>query len=357
MLMQKTMVKIWKGEAQTARTLLGPLLFAVSRFYGAAMRVRDWLYCKGFITIARLPIPVIGVGNLSLGGTGKTAIVQLLAARLKKEGFKPGVILRGYKKKRRGTFRVDTTKDDARSAGDEAIMLARRTALPVIVGKDRAQGILLGVRDSGLNVAILDDAFQVRKIRKDVEVLVVNGREPPEALRLFPLGILREPLEMARKADIILVNKGELAQPIASLVAGKSVFHVRYRPLHLYSIRRKATVDYRYVRGRKILAFSGLGDNTSFFDLLTAIGADLVKTIEFPDHYAYRPKDVEQLRSIGGVEAVVTTEKDGVKIDRLGVSNDFFYLSIEVQIENEDDMIDLILKKARRGDARKGFDL
>ncbi len=346
--MRKIMVKIWNGEARAARTVFFPLLFVFSGLYGIGLKVRDRLYRRGFVKIDRSPIPVISVGNLSLGGTGKTTVVQFLSARLKERGFKPGIVIRGYKRKRAGTFFVDAAHDDARSAGDEAIMLARRTALPVIVGKDRAQGILMGFRASGLNVAILDDGYQVRKIHKDVELLVVNGREPAQALRLFPLGFLREPLEMARKADIILANKGELAQPIASFVAGKPVFRVRYRPLHLFNLERRAMVDYRYVRGRKILAFSGLGDNASFFNLLTEIGANLVKAVEFPDHYAYRAGDIERLRSFAGVEAIVTTEKDGVKIDRLGVTSEFFYLSIEAQIENEDEMIDLILKKARR---------
>jgi tetraacyldisaccharide 4'-kinase len=341
------MVKIWKGEAPVARIFFFPLLFVLSLLYRLGLMVREYFYRAGLIRIERSQVPVISVGNLSLGGTGKTTVVERLSTRLKERGFRPCIVMRGYKKKKAGTFAVDRKNDTARSAGDEATMLARRTALPVIVGAHRAQGIAQGVRDFGIDLAIFDDGYQVRNVHKDVELLVVNGREPRESMRLFPLGFLREPLEMARKADIILVNKGELAEPIASLAVDTPVFRVRYRPLHLFNIKRRATVDYRYARGRKVLAFSGLGNNASFFDLLREIGADLVETVEFPDHHEYRIDEMRRLQSVAGTEAIVTTEKDAVKIDPSMVGDDFFYLSIEAQIENEETFIDLVLKKTR----------
>jgi tetraacyldisaccharide 4'-kinase len=346
--MRMAIAKIWKGEAPVARVLLFPLLFPLSLLYRLGLIARESLYRTGLIRVEQPIIPVISVGNLSLGGTGKTTVVERLSVKLKERGFRPGIIMRGYKKKKTGTFAVDLRNDNARTAGDEATMLARRTALPVIVGKYRARGIEMGVRDFGIDVAIFDDGYQVRNVHKDVELLVLNGRESQEAMHLFPLGFLREPLEMARKADIILVNKGELASPIAALAVGTPVFHLRYRPLHLFNIKKRATVDYRYVRGRKVLAFSGLGDNASFFDLLREIDADLVTTVEFADHYEYRAEDMKHLQSFAGVDALVTTEKDAVKIDRLEVDDNVFYLSIEAQIEDEESLIDAVLKKTRR---------
>jgi len=331
-----------------ARAFLFPLLAILSLLYRAALIARESLYRMGFVSMTRPAIPVISVGNLSLGGTGKTTVVERLSSQLKERGLKPGIVMRGYKKRRAGTFAVDTKRDNAQSAGDEATMLARRTALPVIVGKHRAQGIEKGVHDFGIDIAIFDDGYQVRNVYKDVELLIVKGCEPRESLHLFPLGFLREPLEMARKADIILVNRGELAEPIASLAVGTPVFRVKYRPLHLFNIKRRAMVGYRYVTGRKVLAFSGLGDNASFFNLLREVGADLVQTVEFPDHHEYRSEDVESLQSLAEAVIVVTTEKDAVKIDRLEVGDNFFYLSIEAQIENEAAFMDLVLEKARR---------
>jgi tetraacyldisaccharide 4'-kinase len=227
-------------------------------------------------------------------------------------------------------------------------MLARRTALPVIVGSERAQGIEQGFRDFGIDVAIFDDGYQVRNVHKDVELLVVNGRAPACGMRLFPLGFLREPLESARKADIILVNKGNLADPIVSLTVGVPVFRVSYRPLHLFNFKKRAMVDYRYAKGKKVLAFAGLGDNASFFELLREIGAEVVEAVEFPDHHDYRVEDMRRVQAAQNVELIVTTEKDAVKLDRMDIPERFFYLSVEARIEDEERLVDLVVKKMRR---------
>ncbi len=321
-------------------------LLVLSGLYHAALLVRESLYRAGFLKTEKAPIPVISVGNISLGGTGKTTVVERLSRELKGRGLRPGIVMRGYKKKRAGAFAVDPKKDTAESAGDEAAMLARRTMLPVMVGKRRKEGIERGIRDFGINVAIFDDGYQVRNVRKDVELLVLNGQEGKEAIHLFPLGFLREPLRMVTKADALLINKGELTGPVEEATAHIPAFHVRYRPLCLYSLKRDAMTDYRYVRGKKTLAFSGLGDNDSFFNLLKEIGADLVRTVEFPDHHSYSRKDLLQLASWKDAEIIVTTEKDAVKIQHMEVEDNLFYLSIEAEIEDEARFIDLVLTKA-----------
>ena len=127
---------------------------------------------------------------------------------------------------------------DTADAGDEAVMLARRTGLPVVVGKDRMEGIRKGVADFGIDVAIFDDGAQVRNVHKDVQMHRARRRRACCLAAPFPLGVLREPLEMAKKADIILVNKGELDGRVKELMADIPTFHVRYRPLHLCRLKR-----------------------------------------------------------------------------------------------------------------------
>ncbi|MGD0486951.1 MAG: tetraacyldisaccharide 4'-kinase [Syntrophorhabdales bacterium] len=336
------MIRIWKGEAPRLRAFLFPLLFALSYAYKAGLAARDLCYTVGIARVARPSVPVISVGNLSLGGTGKTTVVERLSRELKKRGFCPGIVMLGYKKKRRGAFAVDCNTDTAESAGDEAIMLARRTMLPVLVGKKRSESIERGIRDFGIDVAIFDDGFQVRNVHKDVELLILDGRARGPALHLFPLGFLREPLEMVKKADILLVNRGEMDGRAGALTAGIPVFHVRYRPLHLCRLKDRAMVDYGHIRGKKVLAFSGLGDNSSFFRLLQEIGADVVRTVEFPDHYRYHREDLRRIESLQGVEMVITTEKDAVKIDGTGVRDNLFSLLIEAEIENEDALLEQV---------------
>ena len=340
--MRRFMTRIWKGEAPALRALLFPLLFGLSVLYKAGLSARELRYMLGFSRVAQPRVPVISVGNLSLGGTGKTTVVERLSGELKKRGLRPGIVMLGYKKKKKGAFAVDGRTDTAESAGDEAVMLARKTMLPVLVGKKRSESIERGVRDFGIDVAILDDGFQVRNVRKDVELLIMDGEARQAALRLFPLGFLREPLEMARKADIILVSRGELDSRTKAVASAIPVFRVRRRPLHLRRLKDRAMVDYRFIRGKKVLAFSGLGDNGSFFRMLEDLGADLARTVEFPDHYRYRKEDLRRMESLPGVEMLVTTEKDAVKIEGTHVRDNLFALVIEAQIENEDALIDRV---------------
>lgn len=340
-------MRIWKGEAPLFRAFFLIPLFALSLVYRAVLLARALWYAAGLTRAEKAPIPVVSVGNLSLGGTGKTTVVEGLSRHLKERGFCPGIIMLGYKKKRRGAFAVDPRHDTAEGAGDEAVMLARRTMLPVLVGKKRGESIRRGVRAFGIDVAIFDDGYQVRNVRKNVELLILNGQEPRTALHLFPLGLLREPLEMMKKADILLINKGEPDSRTRALAAGMPCFRVRNRPLYLCRLKDGATTDHRSVRGKKVLAFSGLGDNSSFFNLLREIGADVVTTLEFPDHYRYRREDLRRIESFRGVELVVTTEKDAVKLEGLDPGDNVFSLSIEAEIEGRDALVELVLNKMR----------
>jgi len=346
-LMRRTMVRVWNGEAPLLRALLYPLLVVLAGLYGAALKAREGLYRKGLLSKERPSIPVISVGNISLGGTGKTTVAARLSGELRRRGYRPAIIMRGYGKKRAGTFAVDPGRDSPDVAGDEATMLARRTMLPVIVGKRRGEGIRKAVREFGVNVAVFDDGYQVRDVEKSVEVLLLNASAHPASMHLFPLGFLREPFAMAKRADILLVNKGDLRGKALALIPEVPAFRVNVRPLHLYNLKRGAIIDYRYLEGKRVLAFSGLGDNASFFWLLREIGADVVRAVEFPDHYRYRESDVKRLESYDDVDVLVTTEKDAVKIDHMDVGESLFYLSIEVQIEDEEKFIDLALSKVR----------
>jgi tetraacyldisaccharide 4'-kinase len=346
--MRRLIVRIWKGEAPLARAVLFLPLFALSCLYRACLAARELCYTTGLLRVDRASVPVISVGNLSLGGTGKTPVVERLARELKERGFRPGIVTLGYGKARKGAFAVDVHADTAVSAGDEPVMLARRTGLPVLVGKKRIEGIRRGVRDFGIDLAIFDDGAQVRNVRKDAQIIVLDGSAPGAALHLFPLGFLREPLEMAKKADIILVNKGEPDSRAKGLVAGIPVFRVRYRPLHLCRLSDRAVVDYRSMQGRKVLAFSGLGDNRSFFGLLRDIGADVAEMLEFPDHYRYRAADLKRIESFHNVEMAVTTEKDAVRIEGMETADNIFYLCIEAEFDAPEALLQRICEKVRK---------
>ncbi|MBA4390879.1 MAG: tetraacyldisaccharide 4'-kinase [Syntrophus sp. (in: bacteria)] len=357
--MRNTIIRVWNGEAKYARWILYIPLAFFSYLYQIALIVRELMYKSGAIAIEKAVIPVISVGNISLGGTGKTPVVERLSQKLKEEGLNPGIITRGYKRKKKGTFVVDIQKDTAETAGDEAFMLAKKTNIPVIVGKNRLEAIETGVRSFHIDIAILDDGFQVKNLEKDVDLLILNGKETPENHELFPLGPYREPFMRIRDCDAILINKGGSGKGVIPFAGNIPKFKVSYKPVHVYNLTKKLIAPYTYLKGARVAAFSGLGDNRSFFKLLKDIGADVVHEISFPDHHRYTARDIKKCVSFNDVDFIITTEKDAVKITHMDIPENLFYLSIEVAIENEEKLIGLLLKKigiAPRRLISKGID-
>jgi tetraacyldisaccharide 4'-kinase len=343
--MRNTIIRVWNGEAQYMRWVLYVPLAFFSYLYQIGLYMREYMYTSGVIKVEKAVIPVISVGNITLGGTGKTPVVEKLSRRLKEEGLNPGIITRGYKRKKKGVFAVDVKNDTAENVGDEAFMLAKKTRIPVIVGKNRLAAIESGIRSSGIDIAILDDGFQVKNLEKDVELLVLNGNEPLKNHELFPLGPYREPLIRLRDAHAVLINKGDLDENALYFTRAIPKFIIRYKPMHLYNVKRNLIAHYIFLRGKRVAAFSGLGDNRSFFNLLKDIGADVVHEIHFPDHHSYTEKDLKKCASFEGTECIVTTEKDAVKIAHMDIPENLFYLSIEAVIESENKLIELLLKK------------
>ena len=358
--MRNIIIRVWNGEAKYTRWLLYIPLAFFSYLYQIALVVREFLYKSGAIAIEKAVIPVISVGNISLGGTGKTPVVERLSQKLKEEGLHPGIITRGYKRKKKGTFVVDTQRDTAETAGDEAFMLAKKTNIPVIVGTNRLEAIETGISSLHIDMAILDDGYQVKNLEKDVDLLILNGKETPENHELFPLGPYREPFMRIRDCDAILINKSGPGKVLFPFAANIPKFNVSYKPAHVYNMSKNLIAPYTYLKGERVTAFSGLGDNRSFFRLLKDIGADVVHEISFPDHHRYTAKDLAKCDSFHDVDCIVTTEKDAVKMTHMDIPENLFYLSIEVAIENEDKLIGLLLKRigfTPRRFLNTGFDI
>lgn len=338
-------LKIWRGESKFGRWLFLAPLFFLSKLYGFCLIIRTFLYNSGVLKIDEVSIPVLAIGNITIGGTGKTPLVEKLASRLKEAGFNPAIITRGYKRTRQGTFCIDRSKDSAADVGDEALMLARKTKIPIVVGTRRSLAIVEAMKRYNVDLAILDDGYQVRNVRKDIDVVVVKGGEHNKCTGLFPLGPCREPISRLKDADVVLVNNGDISPEIAGLLKGVPTFEMTYKPVHLYNMKHNLITHYNILKKKKVLAFSGLGDNRSFFDLLRSLGAIVVREISFQDHHVYRQEDIEKISSFQGMSLIVTTEKDAVKIFGMTVPDNLFYLSIDVSIEKEHELVELILKR------------
>ena len=330
------------------KRLLYVPLYLLSVVYRGCLKARKKIYDRGWVRVEGVAIPVISVGNVTLGGTGKTPVVEKISAMLKEAGFRPAIATRGYKRRKKGTFTVDPRRDTAREVGDEAYMLARKTQVPVLVGSNRAEAIDMGMKMFPIDLAVLDDGFQLKNIEKDIEVLVLNGNEGYEARGLFPLGPYREPLDRIRDADIILVNKGDLDEDMEAYTGEIPTYRMRYKPAYLYSMKFDGMVHYGFLKGKRVAAFAGLGDNRSFFNLLRDLGADVVHEMGYPDHHGYTEREMKRIASCGGVDLVVTTEKDAVKMASMDVPENLFYLVVTVQIEKEQELFELIQNKLKR---------
>ena len=284
----------WHGPASLNSHLLKPL----AALYGAVAAKR--LRHKGL----NAGIPVLCVGNYHVGGAGKTPTVLALAKLLRELGETPVVLSRGYGGKLAGPVRVDPVRHAASDVGDEPLMLAG--ALPVVVSRERADGVPLA-RAQGATVILMDDGFQNPAVVKDASLIVIDSERGLGNGQVFPAGPLRAPLrpQLARTDALIVVGNGTAAQSVAAEIAaqGKPVLSAHLKP---------DQAQVAQLRGKRVLAFAGIGDPTRFFNTLRASGIDVAGQRAFADHHAYSQSQIESLIAEAGRDGLtlVTTEKD-----------------------------------------------
>jgi tetraacyldisaccharide 4'-kinase len=286
----------WHGPASLNAHLLKPLAALYGAF--AAQRLRREGLNAG--------IPVLCVGNYHVGGAGKTPTVLALAKLLRELGEKPVVLSRGYGGKLAGPVKVDSVRHAASDVGDEPLMLA--DALPVVVSRKRADGVPLA-RAQGATVILMDDGFQSPAVVKDVSLIVIDSARGLGNGQVFPAGPLRAPLrpQLARTDALIIVGNGRAAEPVAAEIAaqGKPVLSAHLKP---------DEAQVAALRGKRVLAFAGIGDPTRFFNTLraSASGIEVVAQRAFADHHAYSQAEIESLIAEAKRDGLtlVTTEKD-----------------------------------------------
>jgi tetraacyldisaccharide 4'-kinase len=277
-------------------------LLPLSLAYGAAAGSRRYLYARHLRKSTRMSSPVIVVGNLSVGGTGKTPLVCWLAARLTERGFKPGVVTRGYGGSS-GKVRLIDSTDDPRLAGDEAILLARRAGAPVAVGRDRPAASQLLI-DAGCNVIVSDDGLQHYALERDCEIVVIDGDRRFGNGWLLPAGPLRETPARLAAADAVVVNGGR-----ALLDGALSMRLEANRAASVIGGTDKALDAFA---GSSVHAVAGIGNPERFFNMLRAHGIE-VTGHPLPDHARLQAADI----SFADERPVLMTEKDAVKCARI----------------------------------------
>ncbi|MDH4164029.1 MAG: tetraacyldisaccharide 4'-kinase [Nitrospirota bacterium] len=307
---------------------IGALLFFLSMLYRSAVQLRLALYDRGFLRRKNLSFPVISVGNLTLGGTGKTPTVMAIADLLQQQGKAPVVLSRGYGRNKGPAVLTVSDRDrilvKADAAGDEpALMASQLKGVPVIVGKDRYAAGMAALSEFRPGVAVLDDGFQHIRLHRDLDILLVDGIRPFGNGKIFPAGTLREPVDSLKRADVVVITRAERSPDLNLLKeqigahTSAAVFTSRHIPTGLIDLTDDSSKPLSSIQGAAVLAFSGIARPDAFTALLQEQGADIRSAVTFPDHHRYSKNDVDRLRAQAvevGATLIVTTEKDGIKL-------------------------------------------
>ena len=292
------------------RSLRARLLLPVAWMFGAIACLRRLLFRLRLLKSERLPVPVVVVGNVVVGGSGKTPLVLWVAHHLREQGWRPGIVSRGHggrlAREGAGCAEVNIASDPA-LVGDEPLLLARRSACPVWVGRERAHAArLLLAQHPECNVLVLDDGLQHYALQRDVELAVVDGRGFGNGW-LLPAGPLREPVSRLARVDAIVLNAVD-DRP-AELPAQVPCWRMRISGRALVRLTDGSrTVDVSELGARRVHAVAGIGEPARFFRHLESLGLEVIAH-PFPDHHAFVPQDL----AFGDGLPVLMTEKDAVK--------------------------------------------
>jgi len=316
--------------------------------YGGVVRARTFFYTFGLKEPKHLSCPVISVGNITVGGTGKTSLVIALARELVKRGVPVAILSRGYMGKKTSGPLVSDGQNvflSPEESGDEPFLMAKSLkGIPILVGKDRFINGQMALQRFNIGGLLLDDGYQHLQLHRDLNILLIDSQVGFGDHHLLPRGILREPLSHLRRAHLFLLTKVEdlkacqpLEEKLHRIHPSSPVFHSHYEPLGLIGPNEESE-EIHSLRGKKILALSGIANPNYFSSLLKKYGAEMTKALIFPDHYLYKPEDLALLEKQGkGVDLFVTTEKDMVKLKLLNIRHlPIRALRIEAKIWEEE---------------------
>ena len=316
--LSQCLVDIWYKDP-----FIGVLLMPLGFLFADFVKLRKFLYRSGMLKKYVLPVPVIVIGNITVGGTGKTPLIIWLADFLKEQGFKPGIISRGYGGQAQSWPQWVDTNSTAKTVGDEAVLIARKTGCPMAVSPLRIDAARLLIKQSNCDVILSDDGLQHYALNRDIEIAVIDGERRFGNSYCLPAGPLREPIERLQSVDFIVVN-GEKSEEheFSMQITGNTA-------INLVTGQQKALKAFNATRCH---ALAGIGNPERFFKLLESTGLTC-ETHSFPDHYKFQPDDIcfpadAQSQPL----PVLMTEKDAVKCMAF-VSDQHWYIPVKADPE------------------------
>ncbi len=312
------------------------LLYIISLFYRAIIKIWNFCYQEGIFKIHKVDAKVISVGNITVGGTGKTPFAIFLAGLLKKQGRSLAILIRGY-------------------GDDEWRMLEKNIpSVPVMKGRDRLRSAKKAKSIHNSEILILDDGFQHRRLKRDLDIVLIDAHQSFGNECIFPRGMLREPLSALKRADIIVLTKADfgignirnLRITLSGVLQKHKALEAVYKPTCFIDLRDGNRLNFKTVQNKKICVLSAIADSAYFKYMLKNLGADLVEAIDYPDHHNYTEGDlmyVEKKALESGCEFIITTEKDAVKLENLQLKTyNLQLLALHIELEITKGMEELI---------------
>ena len=295
------------------------LFLPLAAVFGMIVTLRNFLYDNGLLKISKVTMPVISVGNITAGGTGKTPMTIHLAEQAKARGFKPGIVSRGYGRKSKGCQIIhdgNELKTTVENSGDEPFLMASLLEdVPVVVSEKKTVGAKKLIQDYNVDVILVDDGFQHRSLFRDINILLLSASEKKNTYHMLPMGLLREPLSNIQRADYIFITKGErknipyrVDKYVDNYVESKTSFQLKkYMAGKLFDAE---------IPEFELFAFCGIAQPQLFFDSIRSCGIKVSNYLRFSDHVTYDKKiNSKILESMSSQEiGLITTEKDLVKL-------------------------------------------
>lgn len=355
---------IVSGRRSDARARLARFLLAVASLgYRVAVFVRNGLYDHRLLRRHRAAVPVICVGNLTTGGTGKTPLVAWLARLMAEEGSRPAILTRGYKARRVCTAHHATKMGDAHPTDEPAELARACPGVPVIVNPDRVKGAAEAVRSHDAQVLLMDDGFQHRRLARDLDIVTIDATTPFGYGHLLPAGFLREPVGGLRRAHAVVLTRSDqvceeaLGQIETRIRRIKSDLLIA-RAVHAPVGARRSDGDeipLEELKGKKVFAFCGLGNPEAFFATIQACGCVLAGSQTYNDHHTYTDRNLADLYLTArshGADLLLTTQKDWTKIAALSRTCEIVpmaYLAVSLQFTSGGDPLRALIERTLAG--------
>lgn len=322
------LVSLWyKPIVHPALYILLPLWF----LFQLLAFLRRFAYRIGLKKSWQAPVPVVIVGNISVGGTGKTPLVAALAQFLRQQGYTPGIVSRGYGGKGPFPVCVEATSQ-AEEVGDEPLLLFQLTQVPVAVGANRQASIQLLLQEHSVDVIIADDGLQHYALVRDLEIVVVDGARQFGNQWCLPIGPLRESISRLKQVDFVVTNSSQMQQSKQTLFESSAfnaqVFDAQVLPVQWRKVADHTPISLANLQQGTCVAIAGIGNPKRFYHTVREQGIQLTATYDFPDHHAFQAEDIAALRQS---DWLLMTEKDAMKMQGF-VQPHWVYLAIELYL-------------------------